>query len=495
MTNLASGLDVAAALYPDRPAVRHQDRILTYSEFRDLASGAAELLADRGVSRGDRVGLMLPNIASFPPLYYGILRLGAVVVPMNPLLRAREIEHHVRDSAMKVLLAHSDVAQAEFATISGLCEVAAVRDQETLEQLAERASGASLLDVPGTETAVILYTSGTTGAPKGAELTHDNLSLNASVVGDMLGLTGSDVLMGCLPLFHAFGQTSAMNASVVAKATLTLVTRFDPDEVLKIVENEAVSVFEGVPTMYMALLERVGDRTSTSKLRVCVSGGASLPGEVHKRFHDTFGAQILEGYGLSETSPSATFNLPHDAKVGSIGKPIPGVELRLVNGVGDPVPCGEIGEIEIRGHNVMKGYWKQPEATSATMREGWFSTGDLARSDEDGHYFIVGRKKEVIIRGGLNIYPPEVENVLYEHPAILEAAVLGVPDDKLGEEVAAMIVLRAPAEAEEVQAFVKARLAPYKYPRLVWFADELPKGATGKILKRSIAVPDRVQHS
>jgi len=341
---------------------------------------------------------------------------------------------------------------------------------------------------------VILYTSGTTGTPKGAELTHANMRRNASVTAtSLLGLGPGDVVMGCLPLFHSFGQTCGLNAAVLSGACLTLIPRFSPSAALQVIERDQVTVFEGVPTMYVGLLGAGAGRADTSSLRLCVSGGAALPVEVLHGFEKAFGAVILEGYGLSETSPVATFNRHDRRKPGSIGLPIEGVELRLVRADDGsvPLPPGEVGEIVIRGHNVMKGYWKRPEATAAAVRGGWFHTGDLARADEDGFYYIVDRKKELIIRGGYNVYPREIEEVLYEHPAVLEAAVIGIAHPSLGEEVAAAVALRPGEEAtpDELRDWVRQRVAAYKYPRHVWLTDGLPKGATGKILKREIVIP------
>ncbi len=343
---------------------------------------------------------------------------------------------------------------------------------------------------------MLLYTSGTTGQPKGAELTHANLLANVETcVETLIQVDENDVILGALPLFHSFGQTCAMNVATKAGATLTLIPRFDPLKALQIIERDRVTVFEGVPTMYNAMLavpEAARKDLDLSSLRLCVSGGSALPGEVLREFDATFDCKILEGYGLSETSPVASFNHPdRERKVGSIGTPIRGVEMRVVGEEGQDLPAGEVGEIVIRGHNVMKGYWRKPEATASVMRDGWFHSGDLAKVDEDGYFFIVDRKKDMIIRGGYNVYPREIEEVLYEHPAVAEAAVVGIADVTLGEEVGAAVALKAGAEAspEELQAFVKERVAAYKYPRHVWLVPELPKGPTGKILKREIEAP------
>ncbi len=492
MANLARNLVATAATHPERPAVRLDGMTLTYAQLGDLAARAAAYLRVLGVRPGDRVGLMLPNELSFPVLYYGILRAGAVVVPMNPLLRGREVEHLVNDSGMTVLLVHAGIVEAGADGRVGGARVVVLRasDQLLLDDVATF-EPAPMVERDETETAVILYTSGTTGVPKGAELTHRNLDLNCRASNELAGLGPDDVVMGCLPLFHAFGQSVSMNASIAAGALLTLVPRFAPEVVLDVVVRDRVTVFHGVPTMYVAMLGCGPGGRDISSLRLCISGGASLPGEVLRGFRDAFGAQILEGYGLSETSPAATFNRAEAARVGSIGTPIPGVELDLVGENGAVVPDGEVGEIVIRGHNVMKGYWGRPDETAAAIRDGWFHTGDLGRRDAEGFYYVVDRLKELIIRGGFNVYPREIEEVLYEHPDVLEAAVVGVPHPTLGEEVAAVVVLKpgATVAEPEVREYVRERVAPYKYPRTVHFVAELPKGATGKILKRELEIP------
>jgi long-chain acyl-CoA synthetase len=358
-------------------------------------------------------------------------------------------------------------------------------DEESLGTVAERAAA---------DTAVILYTSGTTGKPKGAQLTHSNLAINADLTRQLLATGPEDVILGALPLFHAFGQTCGLNTAVCSGASLALVQRFDPGEVLRSIERDKVSVFEGVPTMYAALLHHPDrERFDVQTLRLCVSGGAALAVELLRGFERAFGCVILEGYGLSETSPVACFNHRDQERMpGSIGTPIKGVQMKLVDNDRREVGPGEVGEVAIRGHNVMKGYWNRPDATEQAIDEdGWFYSGDLAKIDADGRYFIVDRKKEMIIRGGYNVYPREVEEILYEHPAVREAAVIGIPHPELGEEVGAAVALKPGATTTEsdVREFVKANIAAYKYPRHVWFVDELPKGPTGKILKRAIEPP------
>jgi long-chain acyl-CoA synthetase len=429
---------------------------------------------------------MLPNVAQFPALYYGVLRAGGTVVPMNPLLKAREVEHYLGDSGAKLVFAAASAAAEAVAGATAVGAEAVAVDAATLTEIAARPSSPEIAARADDDTAVILYTSGTTGTPKGAELTHANLHRNAVVAATTLfDLGPEDVVMGGLPLFHSFGQTCGLNAAVAAGACLTLIPRFDPVTALKVIERDRVTVFEGVPTMYVAMLHAGADIADTSTLRRAISGGAALPVEVLRGFEQAFGTVVLEGYGLSETSPVATFNTLTQRKPGSIGVPIAGVELKLVD------VEGEVGEIAIRGHNVMKGYWQRPDASMAALRDGWFHTGDMARRDADGFYFIVDRKKDLIIRGGFNVYPREIEEVLYEHPAVLEAAVVGTPHPTHGEEVVAAVALRPHADAtpEELREYVKARVAPYKYPRHVWLVDALPKGPTGKVLKREIVVP------
>ena len=420
---------------------------------------------------------------------------------MNPLLKAREVAHYLGDSGARLVIAWETAAgeaRAGAAAAGAVTEgtEAMIINGPTLAEVAAWPSLAEITPRADDDTAVILYTSGTTGTPKGAELTHANLHRNASVSATSLFCLGpDDVVMGCLPLFHSFGQTCGLNAAVLSGACLTLIPRFSAATALQVIGRDRVTVFEGVPTMYVAMLheaETAVTDVGTPSLRLCVSGGAALPVEVLHVFEKQFGTVILEGYGLSETSPVATFNRAERRKPGSIGVPIEGVELRLINADGGEVTeLGEVGEIAIRGHNVMKGYWGRLEATEAAIRDGWFRTGDLARVDEDGFYFIVDRKKDMIIRGGYNVYPREIEEVLYEHPAVLEAAVVGVPHPMHGEEVGAAVSLRPGMSVtpEELREHVKQRVAAYKYPRHVWLVDELPKGPTGKVLKRAIVIP------
>jgi long-chain acyl-CoA synthetase len=493
--NLASIVTESAGRAPAGVAVRLGGLELTYAEVDDRSARLAALLREKGIQQGDRVGVMLPNVLEFPVSYYGVLRGGAAVVPMNVLLKRREIAFYLEDSGTKLLLAwHGFAEEARGGAADAGAELIEVEPEAFAELLGDREPATEVAETEEEDTAVILYTSGTTGKPKGAELTHFNLSRNSELASrNTCEVRQGDIVLGALPLFHSFGQTVSMNASLRVGATLTLLPKFDPGEALEIMQRDGVTHFYGVPTMYGALLHHPGrEGHDTSNLRICITGGASMPVEVLRGFEEAFGCELLEGYGLSETSPVACTNHPgRPRKPGSIGTPLEQVEMKVVDEDDNEVAQGEVGEIVIRGHNVMKGYWQRPEATEEAMRGGWFHTGDMARIDEDGYFFIVDRKKDLIIRGGYNVYPREVEEVLYEHPKIREAAVIGVPHDEWGEEIGAAIVPHEGEDLapEEVSEYVKERIAAYKYPRIVWFMEELPKGPTGKILKREIEVP------
>jgi len=493
--NLASNLTRTAGLHGDRPALRLGEAATTFLELDHDSARVAGLLRDRGTQPGDRVGVMLPNTPEFAVIYYGVLRAGGVVVPMNPLLKAREVAYYLGDSGARVLFVWHGVAdEASAGAKQAEAEVVVVDPDTFGEVLASAEPAREVAERQEDDAAVILYTSGTTGQPKGAELTHANLARNTEVVRtDLLRLTAEDVVFGGLPLFHSFGQTCTLNAAVASGACLSLLPRFDPGWALQILAGQGATVFAAVPTMNAALLSHP-DRAAydVSALRVCMSGGAAMPVEVLRAFEEAFGALVLEGYGLSETSPVASFNHPdRERKPGSIGTPIRGVEMRVVDEQGAEVPQGEVGEIAIRGHNVMKGYWRRPEETARAIPDGWFRTGDIGRVDEDGYFAIVDRKKDLIIRGGYNVYPREIEEVLYEHQAVAEAAVIGLPHPELGEEVVAAVALKpgASVTAEELRDHVKTQVAAYKYPRRVWIVEALPKTATGKILKREIVPP------
>jgi long-chain acyl-CoA synthetase len=494
MTNFAQQLPAAAAADPDHPALRLDDLVLSYAMLDASSARAAGVLREQGVREGDRLGMQLPNVPYFPIVYFGALRLGAVVVPMNPLLKEKEIAYHLSDSGAQVMVgwhqfadparAGSEQAGAEALIVSPGEFEKLLGDADQLEEVVDRAD-----DDP----AVIIYTSGTTGTPKGATLMHSNLSAGAEVARDLVDAGPDTVAVSTLPLFHVFGMNSIMNVAVHARGTLTLVPRFEPGKVLEVIERDRATVFGGVPTMYAALLHHPDrERYDVSSLDLCVSGGSPMPVEVLRGFDDAFGTKVLEGYGLSETTGMGSFNKPdRERKPGSIGVPVGQTEFRLVDEDDNDVPAGEPGELVMRGEFVMKGYWNRDEATAEVMRDGWFHTGDIGTVDEDGYYFIVDRKKDLIIRGGYNVYPRELEEVLYEHEAVREAAVLGVPHSSLGEEVGAAVALKAGehVEPQELREYMKQRVAAYKYPRVIWVVDELPKGPTGKILKREIEVP------
>jgi len=492
--NLAQLLTDSAHRDADRVAVRLDDSALTYSLLDAASAHFAGLLAAHGMHPGDRVGIMLPNVPHFPVCYYGALRAGGIVVPMNVLLKRREVAYYLADSGARLLFAWHGFSQDAIAGAEQAgAECVLVEPGEFEPMLGRTAPHTEVLRTADEDTAVLLYTSGTTGQPKGAELTHANLSRNASAAAGLFSIGSDAVTLGGLPLFHSFGQTCGMNATIVGGGTLTLLPRFDPRKALEVIERDRVNVFLGVPTMYAAMLHHPDrERFDVSTLRHCGSGGAAMPVELLRAFDAAFGCKILEGYGLSETSPVTSFNHPdRERKPGSIGTPIEGVQMRVVDDSGRELAQGEVGEIVIRGYNVMKGYWRRPEETAAAIVDAWFHTGDLGRVDEDGFFYIVDRKKDMIIRGGYNVYPREVEEVLYEHPAVREAAVIGVPDADLGEEIGAAVALKdgCTATSEELREHVRDQLAAYKYPRHVWFVDELPKGPTGKILKREIEPP------
>ena len=496
MTNLAMNLLATARSLPEHPAIKLDDYVVDYAALHTRAAAVAGDLRSRGVHPGDRIGLVFPNVPAYPIVFYGALLAGAIVVPLNPLLKRTELEYFLDDSGMKVVYTWDgggdEVSQA--AELAGITEIVVPATGPT-----------ELSGIPITEpvnrtaddTAVILYTSGTTGRPKGAELTHHNLSSNAATTAEtLIEITADDVIMGCLPLFHVFGLTCGLNAAVRAGSTLTLLPRFDPAKALHVVARDKVTVFEGVPTMYAAILHSLAAAgADMSSLRTCISGGSAMPVEVLNNFEAQFGCRVLEGYGLSETAPVASFNQPsRPSKPGTIGFPVRGCEMRVVDDAGRDVPEEENGELVIRGENVMKGYWNRPDATAEAFPDGWFRTGDVATKDRDGFFTIVDRKKDLIIRGGYNVYPREVEESLYGHPAVAEAAVIGIKHTELGEEVGAAVALKPNTQADpvELQTFVKKRLAAYKYPRVLWLVDSLPKGPTGKILRRGVTPPSNV---
>ncbi len=500
-SNLASHLVRTASTMPDRPAIKINGQDISYQQLHGMAAKLAGTLRANGIAPGDRVALILPNVPAFPVAFFATLLAGGVVVPMNPLLKSGEIDFFFTNSGAKIAFVWPDfVGEATKGAANSGTKIVECGPLGPVEGgLEDGLEGDAPISEPtereGDDTAIILYTSGTTGRPKGAELTHDNISLNAMRCAEVIQeLTPDDVIMGCLPMFHVFGLVVGLNAAVRAGASLALIPRFDPAAAIKVIGDEKVTVMQGVPTMYAAILNHPdGDNLDASSLRTCASGGSAMPLEVMKAFEEKFGCVILEGYGLSETSPVASFSLPgRERKPGTIGLAIPGCEMRVVDVDGAEVAHGEVGEIAIRGDNVMKGYWANPEATAVAIPDGWFRTGDLATQDDEGYFTIVDRKKDMILRGGMNVYPREVEEVIYQHPDVLEVAVVAVPDELLGEQVGAGVVLRegSTASTDDIIAFTKERIAAYKYPRTVWLLNELPKGPTGKILRREVTSPE-----
>ena len=517
--NLASLLEDSAEKYPDREAIVLGDTRLTYAQVNGAANQVANLLASRGIGAGDKVALSCANLPYFTIVYFGILKAGGTVVPLNVLLKAREVAYHLGDSEAKAYfcfqgtpeLPIGEAGHAGFEQADG-CEhfwmitvdPTAASPIEGTETLGQGMGGQPpTFDTVATDeddTAVILYTSGTTGQPKGAELRHRNMRDNALMGEALFGANADnpDTYLCVLPLFHSFGQSVIQNGGFAYGGTVVMLPRFDADAALKTMLKEKVTFFAGVPTMYWGLLGALDDsgvdvKELKANLRVAVAGGSALPVEVHKDFEKRFGVTILEGYGLSETSPVASFSKFGEAvRVGSIGTPAPGVEMKLLEADSwDAVEGGPdaIGEIAIKGHNIMKGYYNRPDATDEAINDGWFRSGDLGRRDEDGWYYIVDRSKDMIIRGGYNVYPREIEEVLMTHPGISLAAVIGVPHESHGEEIKAVVILNdgASITEQELLDWGKEQMANYKYPRHVEFVSSMPMTATGKILKRELS--------
>ncbi len=501
--NLATMLRESALASPDKPVALYDGGRLSYAQLDALSDRFAAGLLASGVARGETVGLQLPNIPQFLIAYFGMLKAGCIGVPLNVLLKAPELAFCLGDAGARALVTWAGVAGEAIkgaadagvdtvyvAHTPGVPEVTGAHRFEELLAVEPTAPPLEPTD-PG-DTAVIVYTSGTTGTPKGAELTHYQLYMNADTPGRLFGIRDDDVVMVVLPLFHVFGLSSQLNVCVRFGATMSLVPRFDPATVLEVIQRDGVTIFEGVPTMYVALLHHPGlEDFDLSTLRIGVSGGAPIPAEVIDAFEKTFGIVILEGYGLTETASTTTFNVSAaERKIYSVGKPIWGVEVQIWDDDNQPLPAGSdnVGEIVIRGVNMMRGYFHNPEATAEAFAGGWFHSGDLGYRDEDGFYFIVDRKKDLIIRGGYNVYPREVEEAFFTHPAVALAAVVGVPDDRLGEEVKAYVELKPGTSATEQELIdhMKARVAAYKYPRTVEIRDSLPMGPTGKVLKKEL---------
>jgi len=506
--SLASVLAESARRDPQKTAVVDGATRVSYVDLWAQARQQAAALVSFGIRPGDAVGLLCPNVIEFPRSYYATLAAGGVVVPVHLLLTAEEMAYVLTDSRARLLICHSSqmAVGAKAAALAGIPVVCVGPvPAELPAQWPARLETVQVEPLPtfvtrsAEDPAVIFFTSGTTGKPKGAVLTHLNLVMNAMVsVFDAHRGDPNDVALGCLPLFHTFGQTVGMNGTFRVGGTLVLLARFTGQAAIDLMLAEGVNVFHGVPTMYVGLLEAAGAYGELPRLRLCVSGGASLPVAVLEKFNAAFETTIYEGYGLSETSPTATTNQPHfGTKAGTVGHPIWGVEVEVARAELDDrielLPPGELGEIVIRGHNVFSGYLGRPEDTAAAIVDGWFRSGDLGTKDEQGFVSIVDRKKDIVIRGGFNVYPREVEEVLARHPAVAQVAVIGVPDPIFGEEIMAVIVAdknstddgSLPTQ-EELIAWSQERLGRHKYPRLVRYVDELPLGPSMKVLKREL---------
>ena len=501
--NLATILRESARSHPDKHAIRSEDGDLSYAELDHASDVVAGNLAASGISPGDAVGLQLPNIPAFAVALYGIIKAGAVAVPMNVLNKGPEVGFFLTDSRAQAMITADECAEegvrgAELAGVSAVFVVgeydagkAHTRPRPFTELLAPFEGRAPLEPRDPGAAAILLYTSGTTGKPKGVELTHFQLFMNAQAHVEGFEMSNETTVIAVMPLFHALGLSGILNATVRTGGTVVLVKRFDPLKVLEAIEQHRATLLHGVPTMYHALLNhpKAAD-FDTASLQICGSAGAPIAAELLDQFEKQFDVVILEAYGLTESGPVATFNRRHNRKPYSIGTPIWGVEVEVWDEKHNLLPPGRdhIGELVIRGHNTMGGYLNNAQATEEAYAGGWLHTGDLGYRDEDGFFFIVDRMKELIIRGGYNVYPREVEEVLYTHPAVDEVAVVGVPDERLGEEVKAFVSAKPGVEVSEQELidFAKARVAAYKYPRSIVLIRALPKSATGKILKKEL---------
>ncbi|MFS0575556.1 fatty acid--CoA ligase family protein [Sporosarcina sp. 179-K 3D1 HS] len=510
--NLVSQVHETAMTQPGKTAYHFMGKDTSYAEFDQSVSMFASSLQDLGVGKGDHVAFLLGNTPHFLISLYATMRIGATAIPVNPIYTPDEISYILHNSdakaviALDLLLPLVEKAAGTFPAIGHyvICETEPNTPNKLTalpEAVKEKVHSFSGLIATGRpdvdpvtvdedETAVILYTSGTTGRPKGAMLTHKNLYSNARDVGDYLGFSENDRIIATLPVFHVFALTVVVNAPLLMGATVLLVPRFSPVDVFAIAKQQQATVFAGVPTMYNFLYQYPqGDPADFKSIRLSISGGSSLPVALLHNFEEKFDVRVSEGYGLSEASPVTCFNpLDRERVPGSIGTSIINVENKVVDELGDEVPVNVVGELIVHGPNVMKGYYKMPEDTEATIRDGWLYTGDLARRDENGYFYIVDRKKDLVIVGGYNVYPREVEEVLFAHPDIVEAAVIGLPDPDFGEAVHAFVVLKegSNVDAHQLVAYCADRLAKYKVPKRFEFLDELPKNTTGKILRRSL---------
>ena len=499
---LADVLEPSLRICPDEVCIFFEDRQITYRELDEAANRIASALVDLGVRPGDRVAMHLDNRPELIEVYFGVMRAGAVLVPTNVMYTAEEMQHILSDSGAKVIFVLAGLAQKIASIAPALGELTAIVEvlgqslSSSLEFTALKAKSAPRrpeVSIDPEGLAFIQYTSGTTGKPKGAMVRHRNvLAVLESTIDLPGGIEGreDDRILLVLPLFHAYALNLAINRAVLSCHTIVLVNRFDAHRVLSLMEKHRVTIFYGAPPMYFAFVNTEGaDRHDLSSLRAAFSGAAPLPVVILEKFKALSGVEICEGYGLSETAPTLSSNAAGAVnKPGSVGPPIPGVELRIVDAEGRDVVRGEVGEIIARGPNIFKGYWNRPAETAEAIRDGWFYTGDLGRIDEDGYYYIVDRKKDMILVSGYNVYPIEVENVILRHEKVIDCAVIGVPDSYSGERVKAVVVLKPGAELglEELEAYCREHLAAFKVPRLLEVRDALPKNPTGKVLKREL---------
>ena len=513
---------------PKNRCIHYLGRNFTYAEADEISSRFAAALVSLGVKKGDRVAIFLPNVPQFVFACFGILKAGGIGVMCNPVYKERELEHQLRDSGAEVVVATRTVARGLdlFKSLEGcrgrlmLKHVVATGLGDYLPPLKKRLAGlAGIKDVPRDNTvdfvnlvhtnppmttfaavdpdndiALLQYTGGTTGTAKGAMLTHYNLVSNAVYAKDLFPLTERDVSLCILPLYHIYGLTVTMNCLLAAGASMVLLPSFHVDEVMKTIQSQKVTVFSGAPAMYIAINSRPDVRKfNLHSVRACLSGGAALPPAVSRKFIELTGGNLVEGYGLSETSPITHCNPVSGGvvKEGSIGPPYSETDAMIVD-IADrerTLPVGEVGELAVRGPQVMKGYWNQKEETDAVLKDGWFLTGDIAKMDEDGYFYIVDRKKDMVNVGGFKVYPREVEDVLFEHPDIKEAGVIGIQDAFSGEAVKAFVVLKDSSKKltdKEVIEFCQSRLSKFKVPKEVEFVQELPKTLIGKVLRRKL---------
>lgn len=486
----------AAERHADRTALIYEEQTWTYAELTEQVNRLAAALHRRGIRAGDRIALLTPNHPSFTLVYFAVTALGGVCVPANPLLKAAELTYLWGDSEIAAAFVAAPLlstAQTVIAALPHELPLFVLGESNllpTLDGLLAEAGDTTLPEPVFAEDApaVCIYTSGTTGRPKGALLSHENLTVNCEQIIAMLHFDERENFLCVLPLFHAFAATVCQNTALTCGATITLLDGFHPARVLEAIAEQRVTIFPGIPAMFGAMLQFGASKPEIlSSVRLCVSGGAPMPLALLDAFERTFDTILIEGDGPTECSPVTSVNPPEGVrKPGSVGLPLPGVEIQIWDDADRPVPTDTVGEIVVRGQNVMRGYHNLPEATAEAMRGGWYHTGDLGRIDSDGYVYIVDRKKDMLIVGGLNVYPREVEEILYAHPSVQEVAVIGLPDALRGEEVVAVVVPQpnSTLTARDLIAFCRERLANYKVPRRVLFRETLPKGGTGKVVKR-----------